>query len=295
MDQPAALSDRLRTALKAVNLSPAALGAAVGVDKSVVSRWLAGRVVPNGHNLARVAAEIARHRPGFSVLSFEAPEAEFRSALGLGGHQGAEAVAPPPPDGADPRQSLAIPFRLLDSARNETARRGIEYFGHYAMHYMSFGTPGKVARMTLMLRPRDGLIEARYGAREFEFRGWALLLLNRLYIMFAEERFEAMAYIVTNAGQQPRARTISGILMGPSEGMLTPTAAPVVLTREADVTGDVAADDDAYLARKDFDPICADDAVPAALRRALSRDCGPRAFAEGGDLLLRMPFGAGAE
>ena len=50
--------ERLNLALKTVNLSPAALGAAVGVDKSVVSRWLAGKVRPSGHNLTRIAIEI---------------------------------------------------------------------------------------------------------------------------------------------------------------------------------------------------------------------------------------------
>ena len=50
---------RLGLALKQANISPSALGATVGVDKSVVSRWLAGRVRPTQHNLARIAAVIA--------------------------------------------------------------------------------------------------------------------------------------------------------------------------------------------------------------------------------------------
>lgn len=69
--------ERLNLALKTVNLSPAALGAAVGVDKSVVSRWLAGKVRPSGHNLTRIAIEIARHRPGFTTLAFDGPDEAF--------------------------------------------------------------------------------------------------------------------------------------------------------------------------------------------------------------------------
>ena len=73
MDVPVDLAGRLKLALKVVNLSPGALAATVGVDKSVVSRWLAGKVVPNGHNMSRIAAEITRRRPDFSALMFEAP------------------------------------------------------------------------------------------------------------------------------------------------------------------------------------------------------------------------------
>ncbi len=65
---------------------------------------------------------------------------------------------------------LALPRDALGIARRETARRGEEYFGHYAMYYWSFSHPGRIARMALMLRPSERLIEARYGANDFEFR-----------------------------------------------------------------------------------------------------------------------------
>ncbi|MFN0113745.1 MAG: helix-turn-helix domain-containing protein [Paracoccaceae bacterium] len=281
MQIPEDLGGRIRLALKVVNLSAGALGSAVGVDKSVVSRWLSGKVVPNSHNLSRVAAEIARRMPGFSVLTFEGSAEEFRRAIGLG-----EGSAPVPQGSGD---SLPVAFGLLDAARKEIARRGIEYFGHYDMFYWAFSRKGRIARMELMLRPEGGLIEARYGAGEFEFRGWALLMLNRLYIQFAEERFEAMGFLVTNAGQQPRARLITGILLGPSEGMLVPAASPVVLVRTGEVTGDLAGDDAEYERRKVRDPLD-DAATPDAIRAALSRDSGPRAFGEGGDMILKMPY-----
>ena len=73
MESPGDFADRLKLALKQANVSPGALGAAVGVDKSVVSRWLSGRVRPTQHNLARIAAVLAERLPGFSVLAFEAP------------------------------------------------------------------------------------------------------------------------------------------------------------------------------------------------------------------------------
>lgn len=264
---------RLRLALKQANLSPTALGAAVGVDKSVVSRWLAGRVRPTQHNLARIAGVISERLPGFSMLDFDA-DAPMRPKAGAAG------------GGAD-ADSLPVPFSVLESARKETTRRGVEYFGVYTLYYWSFGQPGRFARMTMLLRPENGLIEVRYGADGFSFQGWALLLLNRMYLIMSEERFEAMTFLVLNAGQQPKARVITGVLTGPAEGLLVPTSSAVVLLR----TGDLTADPEADLARFTVDcraPAIVNEAdVPGTARSILQQATvmkGP---------LLQVPFSSG--
>src|SRR5262245_45577614 len=56
---------KLGAVLKATNLSRGRLAQAVGVDKSVVSRWASGVQVPSDHNLTLLTEAIARHRPGF--------------------------------------------------------------------------------------------------------------------------------------------------------------------------------------------------------------------------------------
>jgi transcriptional regulator with XRE-family HTH domain len=278
MDIPEDFAGRLRLALKQANLSPAALGAAVGVDKSVVSRWIAGRVRPTQHNLARIAGVLAQSLPGFTVLAFEATAPAFQAL-----------VQTNQPESGPGGQSLPIPFGLLDAARSETGRRGVEYFGSYFMYYRAFSQPGRIARMAMMLRPVDGLIEARYGAEGFAFQGWALLMLNRMYVVLAEERFEAMAFLVLNAGQQPKARFITGILTGPAEGLLMPTASPVVLVRERDLSGEAEADLDAHLQDCRLGPILDPDAAPPAVLRVLDgRTLPPGA-------LLQVPFATGQE
>lgn len=272
MDIPEDFAGRLRLALKQANISPAALGAAVGVDKSVVSRWIAGRVRPTQHNLARIASVLAQSLPGFTVLAFEAPAATFRIL-----------VQPVAAEAAG-SQSLAIPFGLLDAARRETGRQGVEYFGSYLMYYRAFSQPDRIARMAMMLRPADGLIESRYGAAGFAFQGWALLMLNRMYVILAEERFEAMAFLVLNAGQQPKARFITGILSGPAEGMLVPTASPVVLVRQRDLTGDAEADLTAHAEDCRLAPLIDPTDAPPAVRRVLDQAMSS---------LWQVPFASG--
>jgi len=278
MEVPQDLAGRLKLALKVINLSPGALGAAVGVDKSVVSRWLSGKVVPNGHNLARVGAEIARRRPGFSTLSFEAPDEVFLSVLGL-----------EPGLRSEPELAAAIslPFGALEVARRETERRGVEYFGHYAMYYWSFTQPGRLVRMALMLRPAGGLIEARYGANGFEFAGWALLMLNRLYIQFSEKRYEAMTFLLTNAGQQPRTQQMTGLLLGPSDRKMEPTTSPVLILREAEITGRGSEDEAEFARRQSMDPFAEGDSAPEAVRRALNSQVRITSAAGGPPALLQ--------
>jgi TolB-like protein/Tfp pilus assembly protein PilF/transcriptional regulator with XRE-family HTH domain len=74
---------RLSLALRAANLSGAQLAAAVGVDKSVVSRWLSGHVQPTSYNLARISAALAKANPGFNMTLWTAPRAQFEAAIGL--------------------------------------------------------------------------------------------------------------------------------------------------------------------------------------------------------------------
>lgn len=277
---PEGFSERLAFALKTANMSPAGLGAAVGVDKSVVSRWLSGRTSPSSHNLSRISAEIARVRPGFTSLAFEAPGPEFLAALGVAGPA---ALAPP--------GGLTIPFNLVEESRREVARRGMEYFGHYHMYYWSFTRPGRIVRMAFLLRPKDGLIEAHYGGRGFSFRGWALLLLNRLYVIFAEERYEAMAFLVTNAGQQPETTSITALLVGPSDIQMVPTAAPVLLLRKSGLSDDPEADAATFEAEREAtDPFAAGDAAPPAVRDALEALARLTTTPAGGTALLQVPY-----
>lgn len=280
---PSGFAERLKFALNTINVSPAGLCAAVAVDKSVVSRWLSGKTLPSAHNLARISAEIALRRPDFSVQTFEATPDEFLRALGLGGTAVAGGVQ-------ESVNALTLPYDTMRVSRNEVARRGVEYFGHYHMYYWSFTKPGRMVRMAMMLRPSGGLIEAHYGSRGFVFKGWALLLLNRLYVQFAEKRYEAMVFLVTNSGQQPSTRMLTGLLMGPSDLTMVPTVSPVILVRAGDLAGDGDRDDAIYAAAQDVDPFEAGETAPQEIIETLGRLAAATAGPSGGVALVQVPY-----
>ena len=59
------------------------------------------------------------------------------------------------------------------------------------------------------------------------------------------------------------------MLMGPSDQLMSPTASPVLMLREGDVTGDDARDEVEFRRRQAFDPMAAGDAAPPEVRAAL--------------------------
>ncbi|HEX2593637.1 MAG TPA: helix-turn-helix transcriptional regulator, partial [Rhizomicrobium sp.] len=61
---PDSFGTRLDLALKSLNISRIQLASLVGVDKSLVSRWLSSQVVPTAHNLARISDVLSKHKPG---------------------------------------------------------------------------------------------------------------------------------------------------------------------------------------------------------------------------------------
>lgn len=74
---------RLLLAMKTLNFSRGQLSAAVGVDKSLVSRWLSGQVMPTSHNRARISEALSKIKPGFNMTLWDRPRAEFDHFLGI--------------------------------------------------------------------------------------------------------------------------------------------------------------------------------------------------------------------
>ncbi len=94
-------------------------------------------------------------------------------------------------------------------------------------------------------------------------------MLNRLYIQFVEKNYDAMAFLVTNSGQQPQTQRMTGMLMGPSDQAMAPTASPALMLRDGAVTGDDARDEVEFRRRQAFDPIAAGEAAVPEVRAAL--------------------------
>lgn len=271
---------KLDLLLKTLSISRGRLAQEAGMDKSLVGRWVSGAVRPSALNLEKVTAALARRRPGLTLLDWDQPFDAFAETFG--GIR--NAVAP------DQMPALHFPFDVVTPARAEIAKHGDRYTGFYWIWRKSFGRPGRMARLVFRIAPKDGLLEAREAAPGFEYRGWALLMLNRLYVMLTEDGFEGMSYMIANAGRPPKAQILHAAYLGASsDGLLTPKAAPAVLTRVQDLTGNEAEDEAIYQAMKAESGFIDLSQVPDRVRAFLDRDFGPSAFAEGGPDMVTAP------
>src|SRR6185436_1410257 len=95
----AAISDfahKFGLVLKACNISRGRLAQAVGIDKSVVSRWASGVQMPTDQNLTLLTEVVGGRRPGFGRVDWELSSRAFAARLGLD-------------DASAPAPALALP------------------------------------------------------------------------------------------------------------------------------------------------------------------------------------------
>lgn len=235
--------DKLGLVMKIANISRGRLAASVGVDKSVVSRWLNDAVRPSGHNLTLVTNLFRQELPGFfSLLTWELDYPEFARAVGA---PVAAVQAPAPPADA-PMLELAT----VAVSRTVVPREGLVFPGLYVGFRKAYANNGMVVVQGLMLRIEGDRLAARCSDGLFTYRGEALLLRGQLFVLVEETtRLDEILTMVLSGVTAPMADVLDGLIMGVSgDRTCTPSATTIVYQRQADVTGDDIQDDAAWQA-----------------------------------------------
>lgn len=276
---------RLELALKALSISRGRLAAQLGVDKSVVSRWIKGVNGPTEHNLSNLTALIAERRPGFTMLDWEIPLPRLAEKLGVE-EVGADARRPPP--------GLAdwLPARVLDEAMATAAARGDAYTGFWRTTRPAIDPRGGfIHDRVLIRRGVGGLLTFRLGVADLRFEGWACPNQTQLVGAGVDEETGMFIFVIFNAVLRDRADVLDGLsLTCQRTAGGAPIAGAVLMERTGLLGGDADADDARYEASLRGNPLAPEDSVPESIRHHLFRDVGPSAMAAGGDALLRMPF-----
>lgn len=276
-------SSKLGLALKALTLSRGRLSAELGVDKSVVGRWVTGAVRPSDHNLLRLTALIAERAPGFTLLDWDLSLPEFAQRLGAN----PDAVAH-----LEQQVAPGLALALMGQIQSTTALRGRAYEGFFRSTRPYLLQPGRFLHDYGMIRlAPNGLLSLRMGTGGHSAEGWMLPLQNQLFSIVADTVSGALVFGIFNGVAGARAELVDGLMLGSAlDPGRTPTASAMMFERVADLTGDPAADDAFYAELMTRDPVAPDGSIPAELQDHLLRDVGPTPFAVGGDLLLRMPL-----
>lgn len=273
-------ADKLDLALKSLSMSRGRLAAALGVNKSVVSRWASGAATPSSLNLESLTALIASRQPGFTLLDWDR---DLPALAALFGVEPAGTVAAPPGSVLD---SLFAP--VLESARQTNPQRTTPYEGFWRSIQP---VPGKPARFIclygLIRRSTNGLMEFRGGCAGLLCDGWLLPAEGKLFAVVLDSWGHTPIMMILNTVALPRATRLDGLCLTTlMDSNRTPIATPVVFERLGDLTGDRAADDGTFEELKTRKPFPDPEEISSEIRAHLVRDMGPAAAANGGELLL---------
>jgi len=281
--------EKLDLVLKALSMSRGRLAAELGVDKSLVGRWVSGVVHPSALNLENLTRLISGRCTGFTMLDWDRDMPGLAGLLGVAapvnGHGG---------NGHDgPSDSLPLP--VLEMSRLTTERRGHAYEGFWRTTRPSVMMPGRFFHdHGIIRRAANGLLQFKVGGAGLLFDGWLLPAEGQLFAILFDTVGQTPIFVIWNGVPLSKASFLDGIVMAAAlNAARTPSAYPIVMERIGDLTGDREADDATCAELLGRDPLAPEGSISDDLRHHLVRDIGPAAAAAGiGDMFLLSPITA---
>jgi len=280
---PSPFADKLAFALKALGMSRGRLAAELGVDKSVVGRWVTGAVKPSAHNLTSLTAVIALRSPGFTVLDWDRDLDGLAALLG---------VDPLLANGGHAKITDWLPSALMDQALSTTKLRAGAYEGFYRSTRPYAQKPGRFIHDQVMIRlEENGLLRFDMSTGGVPVEGRVMLLHTQLFCIGAEMTSGSLVFAIVNGVATVQAGMLDGLLLSCAlDPGRTPTASAVVFERIGQLSDDPDADWAKFCELASGDPEVGPEDLPASLCDHLVRDIGPAQLATGGDWLLRLPI-----
>jgi transcriptional regulator with XRE-family HTH domain len=277
---PEPFHPKLAFALKALSISRGTLAAELGIDKSVVGRWVSGQVRPSSHNLSRLSAYIATRVDGFTTLDWE------RTIGGLAPMLGAS------PEAAGTGRADMVQLPLVTESRATTVRRGSAYEGFFRTTRPYAQYPGRFMHDVILIRRgEEGDLRFLLINGGVKVEGVVLLLQNQIFIISAEQTSGAYAFAILNGVNTVRAGVLDGLMMWCSlDAARTPTASAILLERVGELSDDPEADDALFAKLCAADCLAPEGSLSPEIINHLTRDVGPSQIASGGDWLLTLPL-----
>ena len=267
--------------LKALSIGRAPLAAAVGVDKSLISRWCSGQVMPSEHNRARLTQFIGGHHAGFSLLDWDLPLDDLAAKLG---------VAAPVSAKLAPGLADWVPPAMLVEAAANVQLHGASYEGFWRTTRPSSEAPGQFIHDQVLLRRRDdGMLGLRLGIMDIAYVGWSIPIGAKLFSIATDTTTGTFMFSIFNGITRQRAEVVDGLILTcMRDAGVTPIASRCLLERTGDIGDDAAADDARLAELAQTYPLTPAADVAEHIRDHLWSDCGQAAFAAGGDTILMM-------
>jgi len=274
---------KLGMTLKAMSLSRVAVAHRLGVDKSLVGRWLSGVVHPTEHNLAKISHLLAEGLPQFSMADWYEDAAVLARRYGLD--------LPQAPAGRSGDGKALGEF--LESVAGELMQRGSAYEGFWRTSRPSLLMPGDLFHDYGMIRRRDdGMIEVLMGGSGLDFTGYLFPVGGNISVFLYDRVGRSPVSVLCKGVALQRAMVLDGILMlAALDSARTPAAFPLIVERVGDLSGDREADDASYARIIEERPEPLDPLGDSAIKARIFRDIGLAAAQAGGEAILSVQPG----
>ena len=232
-------AEKLEFAMKKLSLSRAALAAAVDVDKSVAGRWVAGKVRPSSHNLAKISRVIAEEVPGFTMLDWEKKPREFTRLFGEDANSGGF---------GDGTLWPLLPERLAEEARHATLQNTRAYEGFWRTTRPSSDLPGQfIQDVSIVRRKADGFLRFVSGVEGFYYEGTSIVVGHQIFYFGADDAFGAITMGILTGVPRQRAEVVEGVILTTlRDAGASPTSSSMVMHRIDDLSDDEKADDEKF-------------------------------------------------
>jgi transcriptional regulator with XRE-family HTH domain len=274
---------KLNIVLKALMISRGRLAVEVGVDKSLVGRWCAGKVRPSAHNLSKLTEVIAARMTGFTMHDWDKSPAALAERFG---------VSLPEHAPSSSHEVDWIAPQVFAEAMAATRARSADYEGFWRTTRLASELPGQFIHDHLMIRRTPaGVLSYRAGIFDVRVTGWALPLQNQLITLANADFSGTFVFCIFNGTARDRADVMDGLLLTClRDAGTSPVAMRCLMTRIGQLSHDAASDEARLDELMAGSPIATLETAPETVRQHLWSDCGLNTFAQGGDATLVMHF-----
>lgn len=231
-EQGAPFAIRLHRAMAELNISRLTLARELGVDKSVIARWLGGVNQPTSHNLTRLTDVVRKRCPDITLDFWHTAERSL-----LAGARAEPAVAPEPV--ADPAREPAAtsPDLALSGLRSERRTEiDANYRGLWAGFYQSTQNRGAIVLCVMQLQAGSAGLHCVFSEGKVSAVGTAIAIGVRLHaILEIEPLHDRLCLFIFNGVGTPDAVVMDGIYaISAGDASANATASPIVLFRVGD-------------------------------------------------------------